>query len=143
MSILTDIDFWKFVVPLAGAILVWFFNERRKRAWEEYEKKEKNYQDLIKSLKGFYTTWPEAERKNLKNQFIDQLNLCWLYSPDEVIQAGYRFLASVHSDQKRTDADKEAALGAFILEIRKDLLKRRIVRRTGLKPTDFHLFTST
>ncbi|MGB7749592.1 MAG: hypothetical protein WBN75_20150, partial [Verrucomicrobiia bacterium] len=73
----------------------------------------------------------------------DQLNLCWLYSPDEVIQAGYNFLSSVHTDQKRTDTEKEAALGAFILEIRKDLLKRRIARRTSLKPIDFRLFTST
>ncbi|MGB7747974.1 MAG: hypothetical protein WBN75_11875 [Verrucomicrobiia bacterium] len=71
MPILTDINFWKFVIPLAGAIFAWFINERRKRAWEEYEKKEKNYQDLIKALKGFYTSWPESERKILKNQFID------------------------------------------------------------------------
>ena len=143
MRFMNDIDFWKIVVPLLGAVLAWYVNERSKRAWQEYEKKEKNYQELIKALKGFYASWPDSERKTLKNQFIDQMNLCWLYSPDEVIQAGYKFLATVHTDQKRTDAEKEAALGTFILEIRRDLLKRRISKRTTLSPSDFRLLTST
>jgi hypothetical protein len=143
MPFLDDIDFWKFSIPLVGAVVAWYLNERRKRAWEEYEKKEHNYQELIKSLKGFYVSHSDSERKALKNHFIDQLNLCWLYSPDEVIRAGYAFLDSVHTDRKRTDSEKEAALGAFILEIRKDLLKRRITKNTKLEDSDFRLLTSS
>jgi hypothetical protein len=143
MNILTDIDFWKFTAPIIGAAIAWHWNERRKRAWEEYEKKERNYQELIKSLKGFYASHSDAGRKTLKNQFIDQLNLCWLYSPDAVIKSGYTFLDSVHTDRKKSDTEKEAALGAFILEIRKDLLKRRITKSTSLLKTDFRNLTST
>jgi hypothetical protein len=53
-ALLNDVDFWKFTIPVIGAVAAWYLNERRKRAWEEYEKKERNYQELIKALKGFY-----------------------------------------------------------------------------------------
>lgn len=143
MPILSDIDFWKFTLPLLGAVAAWYINERRKRAWEEYERKEQNYQELIKSLKGFYASHSQSERKTLKNQFIDQLNLCWLYSPDVVIKAGYGFLDTVHTDAIKSEKEKEEALGSFMLEIRKDLMFRRITRRTELKPSDFRNLTST
>ena len=115
-------EFLKFFVPLIGAVFAWFANERLKRSWEQYQRKEDRYQELIKSLKGFHaSTWSPEERKVHKNHFIDQLNLCWMYCPDDVILKAYAFIDSVHTDQVSSDAVKERALGELILEIRKDL----------------------
>jgi hypothetical protein len=138
-------EFLKIFIPLIAAIVAWVFNERSKRALEEYQRKESNYKELLLSLKGFYESVEQGERKELKNKFIDQLNLCWLYSPDDVIFAGYNFIQAVHTDagKRPTDEQKQNALGNFILAIRKDLLSRRITRNTALKSKDFMLLTSS
>lgn len=54
MQDLLSADFLKFFVPLAGAVLAWFMNERRRRAWEEYLRKEERYRALLRTLSGFY-----------------------------------------------------------------------------------------
>ncbi len=53
MTELLSLDFLKVFIPLLGAIGAWFVNERQKRIWEEYQRKEKQYQMLIESLEGF------------------------------------------------------------------------------------------
>ncbi|MCE3026606.1 hypothetical protein [Salinicola sp. DM10] len=137
-------DYLKILIPLIAAATAWFANEWRKRRWEEYHRKEDRYQELIKSLKGFYaSSWSQEESKVLKNQFIDQLNLCWMYCPDEVIQKAYRFIESVHTGSDSSDEEKEVALGSLILAIRKDLISQKLLSKTSLKPEDFKLLTST
>ena len=68
----------------------------------------------MRCLRGFYSGIENADR--LKGEFLDQLNQCWLYCPDEV---------------------KEKAMGEFIAAIRKDLLSRVLVRCTKLIGEDF------
>ena len=46
-------DFLKFFIPLAGAVIAWFLNARRQRAWEEYGRKEERYSEPLKNLSGF------------------------------------------------------------------------------------------
>jgi len=141
-KLLSFLNSIQIVLPLISAIIVWFFNEKRKRAWEEYQRKEENYKELIKSLKGFYLSWNDGEKKELKNKFIDQLNLCWLYCPDEVIQKGYNFINTL-LENKATDQERENALGELVITIRKDLMKRTISRKTKLKASNFKTLTST
>jgi hypothetical protein len=136
-------EFLKFALPLAGAIIAWFFNEQKKRAWDEYQRKESNYKELMLALKGFYASKDDPEGKQLKNKFIDQLNLCWLYSPDNVISAGYQFIRTVRNGDEASDERKQEALGFFILAIREDLISRRITRVTKLESKDFMLLTSS
>ena len=137
-------DFLKFFIPLLVAVIVWFANEWRKRGWEEYQRKEDRYQELIKSLRGFYlATLSPEESKAHKNHFLDQLNLCWMYCPDEVIQKAYAFIDSVHTERLSSDEAKENALGELILAIRKDLISRKVLSNTSLKPEDFRILTST
>ncbi len=50
------LEFAKFFVPLTGAAIAWFWNERQKRIAEEYVRKEQKYLALIDSLYGFYET---------------------------------------------------------------------------------------
>ncbi|MGG5180475.1 hypothetical protein ACQYAC_14395 [Bacillus sp. MM09(2025)] len=92
---------------------------------------------LVKSLKGFYV---ESENSELKSVFIDQVNLCWLYCPDQVINKLYNFLESVKNSS--THEHKHKALGELLVEIRKDLIKDSKLK-SDLKPNDFKIYSST
>ena len=59
-------------MPLLGAVTAWFANEWRKRIADQYQRKEANYKELIKSLRGFYVGAANAEA--LKVEFLNQLN---------------------------------------------------------------------
>ena len=135
LDVLSSVDFWKFALPLLGAVIAWFTNEWRKRISEQYQRKEANYKELLRSLRGFYVGASDADE--LKREFLNQLNIAWLYCPDDVIKKGYAFLDTVHTQKVSPDAEKEVALGAFVTAIRCDLLSRKLVRETKLSPADF------
>jgi hypothetical protein len=61
------LDFLKIFLPLAGAAFAWFWNERRKRIAEEYERKTEKYAALIDSLQGFYVGVSPTKVDNLKS----------------------------------------------------------------------------
>jgi len=129
------------LIPVIGAVIVfisglvtWYLNERSKRIYEEYKRKEEKYSELIRSLRGFYV---DSFNKDLRTEFLNQINLCWMYCPDEVIHKAYNFLLMVHTDQKYSAEEEEKAVGEFILAIRKDLISRKPVGKTNLKPEDF------
>ena len=129
------------LIPIIGAVIVfvsglvtWYLNERSKRIYEEYKRKEDKYSALIRSLRGFYV---DSFNKELQTEFLNQLNLCWMYCPDEVIHKAYNFLLMVHTAQKYSDEEKEKAVGELILTIRKDLISKKPLVKTNLKPEDF------
>ena len=134
-DILSSVDFWKFALPLFGAVIAWFLNEWRKRLWEQYQRKEASYKELVRCIRGFYIGTENAD--HMRGEFLDQLNQCWLYCPDEVIKKGYAFLETVHTNQIHLDNVKEKAMGEFIAAIRRDLLSRSLVRHTNLTSGDF------
>lgn len=140
-EILTSVEFWKFAIPLFGAVIAWFINEWRKRIWEQYKRKEEQYNDLIRCLKGFYQGLNYSPE--LQAEFIDRLNRCWLYCPDDVIKKGYEFLASVHKQNLAPSEIKFEKMGSLVSAIRRDLISRRLVRSTSLSGKDFqHLEVS-
>ncbi|MEP1740260.1 MAG: hypothetical protein ABJI60_20745 [Kangiellaceae bacterium] len=140
IEVFSSVDFWKFSAPLFGATIAWFLNEWRKRFWEQYQRKEESYKELIRCIKGFYVGVPNSQE--LKSEFLNQLNKCWLYCPDEVILNGYAFLDTVHASNTQNDQTKEEAMGKFVASIRTDLLSRKLVRKTSLDSNDFkHLGT--
>ena len=106
------------IVPLVGAIIVWYLNERAKRHWEMYKRKEERYLTLLGSICGFYVGSKDAEQKA---DFIAELRFAWLYCPDEVIRKGNEFLATVSSGAKCSDQEKEGALAEFVIALRHDL----------------------
>jgi len=134
-EVLVSVDFWKFAAPLFGAIVAWFVNEWRKRVWEQHQRKEESYRELLRCLKGFYVGASNADE--LKVEFLNQLNRCWLYCPDNVILKGYAFLNTVHTANPSTDEVKEKAMGDFVASIMNDLLSRKLVRSTILCGKDF------
>jgi len=143
MSQYLTADFLKFFIPLIGAVITWFFNEHRKQKIEEYQKKEEKYQALIRALRGFYISVDKEHSRELKQVFLDQLDQCWLYCPDEVIEKGYAFLMTVHTGVIKIDEEKEKALGEFILSIRKDLFSHRFFKKTKLTSKDFKILSAT
>ena len=140
IDIVTSQDFWKIAFPALAAIVAWVANEQSKLSWEQYKRKEENYKELLRCLKGFYVA---SQDKELKGQFLHQINLLWLYAPDHVIRLSYAFLETVKTGATAADrAIKEQAFGNFVAAIRKDLLSRKIVRRTGLEGKDFRHFVA-
>ncbi len=75
--------------------------------------------------------------KQLKEAFLYQVNLCWLYSPDEVIKAAYGFLDTVHASATSTDAVKEKAVSSLVLAMREDILSGKTIDKTELTAGDF------
>lgn len=130
IEIVASVEFWKFAAPLFGAVIVWFVNEWRKRIWEQYQRKEESYKELLRCLRGFYAG--AASKEDLKLEFLIQLDRCWLYCPDDIILKGYAFLLSVHTSSSSTDEAKLNAMGEFVTAIRKDLISRKLVRQTNL-----------
>ncbi|MDE2149259.1 MAG: hypothetical protein KGJ55_05370 [Gammaproteobacteria bacterium] len=141
IAILESVDFWKFALPLSGAVVAWFVNEWRKRVLEQYQRKEERYRELVHCLRGFYVSAQGPD--DLKGKFLDELNLCWLYCPDDVIRKAYAFLETVQAGRNEPDEVKEKAVGEFVSALRNDLLSRRLTRRTSLTAKDFrHLGVS-
>jgi len=127
-------------IPLVTAIIVWYANERSKHKWEQYARKEENYKQLLRTLRGFYVA---SFDPTLRNAFLEQVNLCWLYCPDEVIEKAYAFLSTVHTSKLVSDEEKELVLGELVAAIRRDLLSRKIIRETTLNGKDFKHLTAT
>jgi ABC-type multidrug transport system fused ATPase/permease subunit len=132
-----------FMVPVIVATVVWFLNERSKRAAEAYERKEQKYSALIEALQGFYESIDLEQARQQKSAFLSELNKCWLYCPDSVILKVYAFLETVHTEAKFSDEVKEQALGVLMVAIRKDLLDRKVMTGTNLSATDFKHLKAT
>jgi hypothetical protein len=146
-------DFIKFTLPLLGAVVAWFVNQWQQRSRDEYLRKEKLYRDLLDALRAFYESpsnaAPSSSTLSLtitqtvqkRQEFLNQLTLAWLYTPDAVIEQAYAFLDTVHANRKplTTDQEKEVALGNVIAAIRRDLFRPRLMlwQRTKLSGADF------
>ncbi|MGX1191574.1 hypothetical protein [Metabacillus sp. SLBN-84] len=107
------------IITVIAGFITWGLNERSKRKHESYKRKEERYAELIKSIKGFYVN---SGNTDLKSNFLEQVNLCWLYCPDEVVIKLYEFLETVKTTSS-DDNQKEIALGKVMVAIRNDLLK--------------------
>lgn len=127
-TIIKSVDFWKIAAPVFIAALVWFLNERSKLRWEQFKRKEKNYRVLLDSIKGFLVQTIDLK---LQNQFVAELNKCWLYAPDSVLEKAYFFLDMGSNIEAYSNEERKLAVGNFIAEVRKDLLSRKIVKRTS------------
>lgn len=130
--------FWSVVVGAAA----WLANEWRRRSIDDFKRKEERYIQLLNALNGFYVGADDRLREKaaeLKQNFIDQVKLCWLYCPDDVIRKANAFLTSVEN----SSSGKELLAGELFLAIRKDLFSIKYVAPFGwrhltcLRPEDF------
>lgn len=134
-------DFLKFFIPLAGVVLAWFFNERRRRAWEEYLRKEERYRELLRTLTGFYTYASDPE---IRRQFLEEYKRCWLYCGDEVIKAANFAMDGMIENSPLPNDERLRRIGLLVLAIRRDLLRKTLTTSTGLSQTDYvHIMPGT
>jgi len=127
-------------IAFVGGVVTWRLNERSKRLLDERKWKEERYAELIRALKGFYLYSSDTK---LRETFLTQLNLCWMYCPDEVIRAAYDFLSTVSTEGTHTDEEKEGAAGRLMVAIREDLVSRKRLKKTELRPNDFRHLKAT
>ncbi|WP_425155451.1 hypothetical protein [Candidatus Palauibacter sp.] len=133
---------FQFSSPLAG----WCLNEYDKRRWERRKSKEGRYISLLENCVGFYDSTGEQDSQDYKNKFLEEVRVVWLSCPDEIIRSAYGFLDQV----KKTDGEKSKesdpmALGALVLQMRKDMLGKKFFVRshTGLEAKDYQHLSST
>jgi Pyruvate/2-oxoacid:ferredoxin oxidoreductase delta subunit len=129
------IESLKYFLPVFTAALIWLLNERSKRKWEYFQRKEEKYKILLESLNAFYTTAQNPTTG--RSDFLNQLKQCWLYCPDEVILKINKFIDSISVDVTMSDEERKRLLGESILEIRKDMISNKVARKTKLSFSDF------
>ena len=139
------LDVLKLAVPVFLAFLGWLLNEHSKREWERYKRKEERYVALLESLKGFYTNTGPTIAGDDKERFLQQLSVGWLYCPDSIIRQIYIFLNHVSTGVRKSDEEKEKAVGEIVSLMRKDLLGKRFLLRgrTRLKASDYRHLKAT
>lgn len=135
MSDIVSGDFLKFFVPLVGAVVAWFMNERRRRAWEEYLRKEERYRALLKSLSGFYV---HGSSPKVREEFLEEYKRCWLYCSDEVIKAANEAMAVMIEGTSVPMDQRLHRIGELVVAIRHDLLRRTLTSKTALGANDYH-----
>ena len=126
-------QYWQLMLSAFGAVLAWLANEWRKREADNFVRREENYKSLLTALTSFFVGGGLEGRA----EFLRQVQIGWLYCPDDVIRKAYAFLSTVHENFKGTQKEKEDAARALVLAIRKDMLPW--YRRTKLRPGDVHL----
>ncbi len=134
MDELLSADFLKFFIPMGGAVVAWFLNERRRRAWEEYLRKEERYRALLRTLAGFYT---HASSPIVREEFLEEYKRCWLYCSDEVIRAANEAMVVMVEGTQVPMDERLSKIGELVLAIRRDLLRRTLTNETSLRPSEY------
>ena len=127
------------IIGIFGSSFVWAYNEWQKRNTKLVSEKEARYRILIKYIRSFGN---ESQDVKKANDFIIELQLCWMYCPDYVIYKGNIFIACI---KKNNQSETDNAKGEFVLEMRKDLIRSsKLFKlnpfkhvRTKLNATDF------
>lgn len=126
-------DFVKITMPLVAAAIAWAVNQREKRRWEDYIRRERHYEALVRAASGFYIGQESAAAKA---SFLEHLRVCWLYAPDTVIRAAYEFIDTVEAGAGTDDHAKDRAFGELVVAIRQDLIAREPLDKTSLRAQD-------
>ena len=108
------------IAILLGAGVGWIGKAETDRQRDEQKWKEERYEILLRSLSGFKVRSLNAE---VIDRFVQELELCWVYCPDEVIKAGNQFLNTVSvpgTECPRVLDPKELAVAELYLAIRRD-----------------------
>lgn len=143
----------QFTFTVLGAAVAWFVSQWQQRSRDEFLRREALYGELLRAMQGFYEAptqqlqnstamiAPISQATQLKNEFINQYRLAWLFAPDPVILAVNTFFDAMHA-QRETPAsgrEKEEALGKVVTEVRRNLFRPKfwLWNRTNLNSDSF------
>ena len=130
------------MLPVLGAVVLWFANEVSKRRAESYQRKERRYISLLESLSGFMVSADAKTASQKKTEFLHQLDLCWLYCPPRVVRKGYAFLDKVSTGVRYTDEQQKSSLQEFVESLRRDLRGPKLSLK-DLRASEFRLLAAT
>ncbi len=125
------------IVGMLGTAFAWFYNEWQKRNVKRIIEKESRYILLISYIRSF---GDKSFNNDKTNQFIVELQKCWMYCPDHVILAGNEFILAMKKEKSQEEID--ICKGNFALAMRNDLrVSNRLIKHkrklTKLKNEDF------
>ena len=119
--------------------------ERSRLEWDQHTRKAEVYEEILKSLDGFFEkTFDQQskefaiEQRKKKEEVLRALRLCELHCPDVVVKAGNVFLKTVAVGTKTSEEEQQRALAEFRLGLRRDLQPS-----TELSHEDFGLWFGT
>lgn len=113
-------------IALISGVVLWYFNEKGKRAFQIYVEKLRLYEDLIMSLDSFYQGSDAVEKRQ---DFNNKMRLAWMYCSKEVIEKGDDFLETTRTGSKASYEERNDALDALMRAIRSDMkLKLPLVK---------------
>jgi len=117
-----------------GSVVSWLRAQAKKRADEEYVRKEALYRQLLTALSGFYRGGSPAGAAS----FLEHVRLAWLYAPDEVIRALYSFLDTQKQDisAELKNSEGKRTMAELVAAIRTDLFKTT-GKKTQLTAADY------
>ena len=125
------------MITILGSVFTWYLNERSERVSQEYSRRVERYSNLVTSMRGFYAG---STDKTARNEFYTQIRLCWLYCPDEVIRRADNFVYVAMYKEDKEPKEANRAFGELMVAIREDLIARRPLAHTELKPEDFNFY---
>jgi hypothetical protein len=127
------------LVTAAAAFFRWVRERGEQRRAEDRRRREANYRDLLLAAKGFGVGGDAVMRQ----QFIDQYNLAWLYAPDAVVLGLNEFFEAVEKGRSARGASPDEALAAVVVAARRDLIVGDAVEATELDAAEYRFVVPT
>lgn len=122
------------IVAAIVPTVTWYLNNQEGLKDKYYQRKEELYGKIIKGLGGLDDKNPDTLKADL---FLESFNLCWLYSPDTILKTGYAFINCQKGNAGCSQSQKKKLAGDLISMFRQDLINRKYLKQTRMKPTQF------
>jgi hypothetical protein len=127
------------VLGLIVAAVTYSLTERARLEQESYSRREDRYTTLLESAAAFHVS--ATVDVGTRGQFLKELQLCWLYCPDEVLRAGYTFVDAVETGSTSTPVERARAMQALVIAIRQDLLTRSRPDESTMRAEEYQILT--
>jgi hypothetical protein len=119
-----------FIFAASASIIIWYLNERKRRSIQEYKQKEKRYIELIELIEKLKPD--EKPSDHLRDEFLHQINLCWLYCPDNVVRKIAELISKLNNDNISQEA-KDSSMNELMITLRKDIRKKTKLNQDDYK----------
>lgn len=110
-----------FIFAASASIIIWYLNEGKRRSIQEYKQKETRYLELIELIEKLEPN--EKPSDHLRDDFLHQINLCWLYCPDNIVRKIAELISSLNNDSISQES-KENSMSELMIALRKDIRKK-------------------
>lgn len=128
------------IVGVLGALIAagtYYTTEQSKLEADSYSRRAERYERLVASASAFQVGAADLTPRIV---FLREMDQCWLYCPDHVLRAGYRFLDSVKTGANSTEEGRAKAFAEFMVAIREDLLSGPRATESDMRTNEYRMF---